>query len=621
MLLSIPNLVALEPELFSNTEFKPNGGVLDFFQFKNELYVAGNDGIHGIELMKISTSQEKLSLFVDINTSGDSNPFIIADLGDKFIFTTKNNITSPTKFWSSDGTESGTEYLFEVDSCYTPSKLRSNSIVRENLLYVSLPNSVHGEDLWEIDGTSEGCKNLSAINNYYFYKYKELVGNTLVIIGNSLENSSNDYIWFSNKKGLLEKFGEFRLNKGLHPEYKYWYNLKDNNFFYYVKNPNEDKLKLSILDADNKKNIALFSSDSSYIKNFKKENFYALKNKAFFVTYKGYFIDGLWVSDIKNNKIIDLSEAGIDTKSIKEVYFMNEVGNRLFFQIYYRDNITKLYSSDGTVNGTSELGVNSYYYIPSNNNIVHNGYIYYLSDNNENKVGLWRSNGTLEDTQEIIKIPTSNEKGYYFNTSILNQTSNDDILFTTSHEDEAVLYSLNTNTNQLKNIYSSNNRKIISYTTQINDFLFIPYFGKDESFILINKNDFTEELKPVDKTSNDPYLYFHLYHYNKYIYFFADYYNNGHYKLYRIYSPSSNNTKVNSVKNQGIVIYPNPTNNNLTLELEEMTDISIVDINGNLVLSFNNFTGGTIDVSSLTTGYYSITNNNGKLLGKFIKAD
>lgn len=86
----------------------------------------------------------------------------------------------------------------------------------------------------------------------------------------------------------------------------------------------------------------------------------------------------------------------------------------------------------------------------------------------------------------------------------------------------------------------------------------------------------------------------------------------------RIGDAISNVDEISSTKFE---IYPNPTNNSLTLELEESTDISIVDIKGNQVLNLPNFKGGLIDISNLTTGFYSITNNTGKLIGKFIKAD
>lgn len=59
----------------------------------------------------------------------------------------------------------------------------------------------------------------------------------------------------------------------------------------------------------------------------------------------------------------------------------------------------------------------------------------------------------------------------------------------------------------------------------------------------------------------------------------------------------------------------------MTLELNEITDISIVDINGNKDLKIRDFKDGLIDVSSLTSGFYSIITSTGKLIGKFIKAD
>ena len=132
----------------------------------------------------------------------------------------------------------------------------------------------------------------------------------------------------------------------------------------------------------------------------------------------------------------------------------------------------------------------------------------------------------------------------------------------------------------------------------------------------------TEEISPENISNTKPFEHgLELKKIDTYIYFFADYEGDESHELYRIENPASGITSVEDKATNETGFYPNPTNNSLSLELEELTDISVVDINGNLVLNLLDFKSGLIDVSSLTSGFYSITKSTGKLIGKFIKAN
>lgn len=57
----------------------------------------------------------------------------------------------------------------------------------------------------------------------------------------------------------------------------------------------------------------------------------------------------------------------------------------------------------------------------------------------------------------------------------------------------------------------------------------------------------------------------------------------------------------------GIAMYPNPANNNFAITgLEQEAKVQIHDMNGKLILSKEQYTGGNIDVSQLQTGVYFV---------------
>lgn len=57
----------------------------------------------------------------------------------------------------------------------------------------------------------------------------------------------------------------------------------------------------------------------------------------------------------------------------------------------------------------------------------------------------------------------------------------------------------------------------------------------------------------------------------------------------------------------GISMYPNPANNNFAITgLEQEAKVQIHDMNGKLILSKEQYTGGNIDVSQLQTGVYFV---------------
>ncbi|MFA7327797.1 MAG: T9SS type A sorting domain-containing protein [Candidatus Kapaibacterium sp.] len=622
ILLSIHNLMSLEPELFSNSEFIMNEKTNNFFEFKGEIYVVGDDGTHGVELMKIDKLADNLSLVLDINEDGDSNPFIITALGDKFIFKTRNDNQSPTKFWSTDGTKSGTTLLFEVERTYSNESLVSNMVIKDNELCLYLPSAGYGSDLWLTDGTAEGSAKVIDENEEILIYSMDVINDNVIILGDNGSFENPFELWSLNDKNESLKLGPYKMKRGNFSSNNTWFIKTENLLFFLTYNEeNEESTDLWATDGTKNGIEKVMTFDSGHEIDFYLSDTRNLNNKLIFKTLDSDgWENGLWISDGTESGTFDVKEIGIDVDNIGTIEFEGLVNDRLLISII--DNInfnTTLWSTDGFANGTYKLSDINAGRISSLNPNEVNGYIYYAHGLPSN-YQIWKTDGLPGNATEIIDIPKTQHSDSFW-PIMYGYNYGNKIHLASIFEGNSDLYSLDVETEELELLHSSQEGGV-SRMKFIDEVTYMLYSTKEKSTLLYSIAGKTEEIIPENISNTKPSYYdLELQKTGDYIYFYVDYEGDETFELYRIKNPASGISSVEVKETNEFSFYPNPANNNLTLELEEMTDISIVDINGNQVLNLSNFKGGLIDVSSLTSGFYSITNNTGKLIGKFIKAD
>lgn len=622
ILFSINNLMSLEPELFSNSEFSMNKKTNDFFEFKGEVYVVGDDGTHGVELMKIDRLADNLSLVLDINEDGNSNPFILTALGDKFIFKTRNSNQSPTKFWSSDGTESGTTLLFEVKGTYSDESLISNMVIRDNELYLYLPGDGFGNDLWVTDGNADGSAKVKINIEGFEIISLNIINNKIIIFGDNGDFDNPNDLWSLNEQYDLVKLGNYQLKWGSFGSRNFYAKTDNLIYFMTVNEDNEEETDLWATDGTENGIEKVMTFDSEHMIDISSYwSTFVLNNKLIFKTLESDGSNnGLWISDGTKSGTFDVKDIGIEADNIHMIEFKGLVNDRVLISII--DNIEfneTLWSTDGFANGTYRLTDIYAGLISSMNPNAVNGYIYYAYGFPSN-YQIWKTDGTPGNAKEIIDIPKTQHSDSFW-PIMYGYNSGNKIHLTSIFENNADLYSFNVATEELDLIYSSQEGGV-SRMNFIDDVTFLLYTTKEKRSMYYHIAGKTEEISPKNISNNLPFDFdLELQKLGDYIYFFADYEGDEKFELYRIKIPASGITSVEDKETSEISFYPNPTNNSLILELEELTDINIVDINGNKVLNFSNFKGGLIDVSSLTSGFYSITNSTGKQICKFIKAD
>jgi hypothetical protein len=92
------------------------------------------------------------------------------------------------------------------------------------------------------------------------------------------------------------------------------------------------------------------------------------------------------------------------------------------------------------------------------------------------------------------------------------------------------------------------------------------------------------------------------------------------YQVYKNF-PALNISDNKSIKN--LLVFPNPTQNKLIIHsaIHDFESVSIIDINGRIVINSANNNSKEIDVSNLKAGMYiiTITSSDGNITKKFIK--
>ncbi len=128
-------------------------------------YITTNDGITGVELWKVDEDKGTTTLVKDIYEGGDSNPEILAMVGDIAYFSA-TDATHGSELWRTDGTTEGTYMVKEINEQIDPkSGLPAGAGIgfiyqRDGKIYFTATDGLSDTNLWVSDGTAEGTKPL-----------------------------------------------------------------------------------------------------------------------------------------------------------------------------------------------------------------------------------------------------------------------------------------------------------------------------------------------------------------------------------------------------------------------------------------------------------------------------
>lgn len=380
----------------------------------NVVFFTATDGFHGTELWKSDGTKSGTSMIKDIkpNNSDEHNaPSGLIALNGKLYFTASDNING-YELWTSDGTESGTYIVKDINP--SGDSNANNTFVFNNNLYFIADDGTNGLQLWKSDGTESGTKMVYK-NNSSFSTYQ--YGNQFLIMNNNFYFFANDKIkgyelWKSDgtesgtyivkdirngansssytlKGAVLNDMIIFEANDG-------------NNGTEIWKSDGTESGTLMIRNINNTTSSSI-PYDSKYIK---------FNNEIYFIADDGIHGNEIWKTDGTSNGTILLKDINKGESSAAiEKFHVDEINNKLLF---YATNTNyserKLWSSDGTPDGTLELGNTK----ASNSSgfpqsfVTVNNLTFLTGENDINGNELWSTNGTAAGTSIFADLNYSN---------------------------------------------------------------------------------------------------------------------------------------------------------------------------------------------------------------------
>lgn len=126
--------------------------------FEDKLFFVANDEIHGFELWVSDGTSEGTRLLMDINPGIGDGSLWSFTLADGYFFFPANNGVNGRELWRSDGTPENTYMVKDILPGPSSSLLNffSIGIFEQGKYYFSASDNIHGNEVWMSDGTEAG---------------------------------------------------------------------------------------------------------------------------------------------------------------------------------------------------------------------------------------------------------------------------------------------------------------------------------------------------------------------------------------------------------------------------------------------------------------------------------
>ena len=167
----IPETLGGTTSMVKDINPNPSTGSYPWFPivFGGDLYFTADDGTHGRELWESDGTETGTVMVKDINLSGDGSPEHLSALGGSLYFAANDGYHG-VELWKSDGTETGTVMVKDInpagDGYGYPLGFDMHPVFFDGKLYFAASDGLlsHGVELWQSDGTTAGTVMVEDIN-------------------------------------------------------------------------------------------------------------------------------------------------------------------------------------------------------------------------------------------------------------------------------------------------------------------------------------------------------------------------------------------------------------------------------------------------------------------------
>ena len=361
---------------------------------------AATDGINGAELWSSDGTESGTVLVKDINTTAStgSSPSVIDNLGpirsvvlNGFVYFSATDATHGTELWKSDGTEAGTVLIKDINT--TASSNPNQFTLFNNAIYFSADDGINGNELWKTDGTESGTVLVPGIDLAMTSSATPLAASSNVLFF----NVSNSYtvkaeLWTTDgtTTGLVKEIGG-NIN----------WPVVLNNTLYFQGTDTTSGIELWLSNGTPSgttiiKDINPGTNDSTPI------HLVAFNNKIYFQANDGTNGYELWVSDGTSvgTTMVENLAAGSASSDPKDMIVF---GSKLYFSANNLTNGKELFVLNET--GTTIELVKDINTTPNisewsqpDNFIEFNNNLYFRANDGVNGYELWKTNGTESGT-------------------------------------------------------------------------------------------------------------------------------------------------------------------------------------------------------------------------------
>ncbi|MDH7447415.1 ELWxxDGT repeat protein [Aquimarina sp. 2201CG14-23] len=399
----------------------PNSGrIANITVFNNKLYFTADDGVHGTELWESDGTETGTKMVKDIyvgNQFNSSYPRYLTVYNGKLYFSANDSSENGTELWVTDGTETGTQLVKNINPNIYGSGYPLDITVFNNKLYFRAFDGIQTE-LWESDGTEAGTKlAVDIFPGGDSYPFGFIVFNSKLYFTANNGSSGRELFESDGTSSGTKLVADINPgNSGSNPED---YIIFQNKLFFNAYNPSTG---VELWESDGTETGTQLVKDIySGTNDGNPQNFLVFNNQLFFSAKDAFGGSQLWVSDGTETGTNQLLKIGESSTASNARYFI-DYNNEVYFRA--RDGIhgTELWKSDGTEDGTVMVMDNNPGSGSGADNMlgVINGKLYYEGDDGIHGNELWETDGTAAGTKLVKDINPGNGDSYTDKAVVLN---------------------------------------------------------------------------------------------------------------------------------------------------------------------------------------------------------